>query len=631
MKLKKDIKIIVTLGPATKQKQDLQRIKEKGVDFVRVNMSHSPLEEFQYFMGLAKEVGVPFIVDTEGSQIRMGFVENGKIKLEENQIIRLCGDEIVGNKNEITLKPKIALSYFTEGDLIYVDFDTVVLQVVEVSTISKGYIVVRVVVGGLLGSNKGAVVDSLNSKKFNLPVLTDKDYKAITLGLKAGVKHIAVSFVRSAADVKKVREVTKNKMKIISKVECLDALHNLDEIIKASDFILIDRGDLSKEISLEKIPFAQKFILKKAKQYKREVFIATNLLETMVNSAKPTRAEANDVINSIVDGAAGLTLAAETAIGKYPMECIDVLNSLIKHSQMVISPINEKKSRDYLLDPLVFSSLVEPHGGKLVNRVLNDIPSKTYLNSLKKIKINDEQYMDVEQIALGVFGPLEGFMIQRDFLSVLKNMRLAANGVVWPLPIVLDVDSDEAKKIKIGEDIALIDSKNNIVAVMRVEDKYTFDKEMVMKKVYGTLDNAHPGVRHIKAMKPVLIGGKIDLIKRRDSLIKRYELTPLQTRKLFEEKHWINVVGFHTRNVIHMGHEFVQISVLKKEHCDGLFVHPAVGSKKAGDFASQYIMKSYEIMLERFYPAGRVALGAFASYSRYGGPREAVFTAKFWV
>lgn len=627
MKLTTDIKTIITVGPATKNRKDLLRLKAKGVDFIRVNMSHSSLEDFIYFVNLAKEVGLPFIIDTEGSQIRTGFINNGKAEFKEGSFIKLYKDNgAVGNNEILFIKPKEVISQLQEGDLVYVDFDSLVLRVTDVSSLSSGYITTQVITGGFLGSNKAVVIDPVIYKEFNLPVLSTKDKQAIALGLREGLKHIAVSFVRRPEDVIKVREETKNSMKIISKIECLDALRNLDEIIKVSDYILVDRGDLSKEISLEKIPYAQKLIIERANYFNKDVFIATNLLETMVKERKPTRAEVNDVVNSIIDGAAGLTLAAETAIGKYPFECVDMLKKLIRHAGKVSDLKSSKKDFSYLFNPLEFSSLVEPHGGKLVNRVLTKVPNEDYLSSLKKIKLDGRKMMDIEQIAIGAYSPLEGFMNKNDFTEVLDNMRLS-NGIVWPLPILLDVSEDTAKKISKEKEVLLVNDFDEVVAILHIDDIYAFNKKELAEKVYGKADKNHPGVFSVNKMNPILIGGKIDLIKRQNSFLKTYELTPSQTRRLFEDRHWSTVAGFHTRNVVHRGHEFMQNFVLENEHCDGLFIHPVIGHKKTGDFKEDYIIKSYQLMFDKFYPSHKVVLGVFSTYSRYAGPREAMFTA----
>jgi ATP sulfurylase len=424
-------------------------------------------------------------------------------------------------------------------------------------------------------------------------------------------------------------------MKIISKVECIDAIEHLDEIIQNSDYILIDRGDLSKEIPLEKIPLTQKIIISRARRHNVGVFVATNLLETMIEKRKPTRAEVQDVVNTILDGAYGLTLAAETAIGKNPMECVNMINKLILHTEKNVNGslpadlenglINKLVCTNYLLENGL-TSIIAPHGGKLVDRVLVDPPGDSVLNLLPKILLDQNKQMDLEQIAFGTYSPLEGFMGQDDFLSVLSNTRLS-NGIVWPLPIVLDVSEDSADQLSVGQIVGLTNELGEEIALLNLSEKYCFDKVNMAKKVYGTVAPDHPGVKMIYEMKPVLLAGNIDLIKRRRSETRAYELTPRQLRRLFDERGWSKVLGFHTRNIPHRGHEFIQLRAMEEENCDGLLVQPVVGKKKPGDFKPEFIIKSYEKIISDFYPMGRVVLAAFSTYSRYAGPREALFTA----
>jgi pyruvate kinase len=632
----RNAKIIVTLGPATNSENDLRVIKEKGVDFVRCNMSHSSLADLERFIHLSKKVGIPFIIDTEGSQIRTGGLEVDVLHFDENDKIIIHADEIVGNHKELSLKPGNILTQLEEGDLIHIDFDTLILRVTDTSTVSSGYITTKAITGGFIGKNKAVVIDPVLGRPFDLPHLSPKDFKSIEIGLREGVNHVAVSFVRSGATIDQVRKVSKNKMEIISKIECVDALNNLDEIIQKSDYLLIDRGDLSKEIPLEKIPFSQKIIIDKARDAHTPVFVATNLLETMVEKKMPTRAEVHDVITTIIDGAAGLTLAAETAIGKYPLDCINMLNKLIGHAEIAMNGyrhgsanigfIKDLADTNYLLDHEISSGLIEPHGGILVNQVMLHLPDEKNLKALPKIHLTQNQLMDVEQLAIGTYSPLTGFMGQEDFKSVLSNMRLT-NGLIWPIPIVLDVPMSVSDRLQVGERVALLDNRDEVIAILHLDEKYSFDIKDTALKMYGTDQGRHPGVRMLEQMNPVLLAGEVSLIRRRESATKAYELTPKQLRRLFNDRGWAYVLGFHTRNVIHKGHEFIQLTAMESEHCDGLLVHPVIGKKKPGDFNPQYIIKAYETMLERFYPKNKVVFATFATFSRYAGPREALFTA----
>ena len=317
-------KIIVTLGPATNTLEAVKKIKNRKVDFLRINMSHSDIDDLKHYIGLSKQARIPFIIDTEGAQIRTGHFSSDTIFYEENNIVKIYSDGRTGNLNEISLKPEGIIEQLKVGDILYIDIDTLALRISNTDFLKKGYIESKIITAGNLGSNKGIVVDTREKRIINLPTLSSKDIQAIELGIREGISYLAASFIRSEKAVDYVREISNNKMKIISKIDCLDALENLDGIILASDYLLIDIGDLSKEIPIEKIPFAQKIILNHAIKQDTPVFLATNLLESMITNRKPTKAEVYNIINTIGDRAFGFTLAAETAIGKYPIACINM-------------------------------------------------------------------------------------------------------------------------------------------------------------------------------------------------------------------------------------------------------------------------------------------------------------------
>lgn len=630
-----NIKVIATLGPAIRTEQDLRKIKDKGVDFVRINMSHSSLENLRYFLELAKKIGLEFIVDTEGSQIRTGRLVKGKIKLKENDAIKIYNREILGDEAGFNLKPDLVVEQLEPGDLIYIDFDAVILRVSDVSTLKDGYIMTKVLSEGDMDSNKAVVIHSGAGRKFILPALSAKDYQSIELGLAYGADYLAVSFVRNRQAVEEARTAGRGRMKIISKIECVEALENLEQITEASDFLLIDRGDLSKEAPLERIPFIQKVIIERARKKNVGVFVATNLLESMILNKKPTRAEIHDIIQTIADGAFGLVLSAETAIGKHPIESINMMKKIISQAELIMESklrpaenwqIKSIVDLPKLADKNISSSLIESHGGRLINRLMSKIPNQDYLNRLPKITLSAERGMDAEQIAIGTFSPLEGFMGQADWQSVLNDWRLA-NGIIWPLPIVLDVSQARADELEIGQPVLLVDQNGQEVAILNLAEKYHYDRKDTALKLYGTDSSLHPGVAAFNKMQAVLLGGKLDLFKRRQTDFKEYELTPAQVRGLFEEKGWAKVVGFHTRNVIHRSHEYIQLQALNNEYCDGLFVHPVIGKKKTGDFQAKYIIASYEKMIKDFYPKNKAIFSVFSTFSRYAGPREAIFTA----
>ena len=210
-------KVIVTLGPSTNTFEKVSMIKSKGVDFVRINMSHSTLEDLNYYINLANKAAIPFIIDTEGSQVRTGDLSSDSIDLKENDIIQLHKQELIGNNKNICIRPWQILDQLMAGDILYVDFDTLVLRISNTSTISDGYINATVISSGILGKNKGIVIDSRTTRKFEIPTLSKKDIEAIQIGLKNDITYVAASFIRNEEAVKYVRNITKGRMKVISK------------------------------------------------------------------------------------------------------------------------------------------------------------------------------------------------------------------------------------------------------------------------------------------------------------------------------------------------------------------------------------------------------------------------------
>ncbi len=264
----------------------------------------------------------------------------------------------------------------------------------------------------------------------------------------------------------------------------------------------------------------------------------------------------------------------------------------------------------------------KPHGGKLVNREIAEHEKEKFIeqaSELPTININEGLAKDVENIAKGVFSPLEGFLLEEDYSNVLHEKRLA-NDLPWTLPIILDAPNDF--KVGIGDTITL-SYENGTLALMYVEEVYKYDKEEFAQKVYGTLDTSHPGVVKVNNMRDRLIGGKIDLINEMKSPFSKYNLRPVETRILFKEKGWRTVVGFQTRNAPHLGHEYVQKTALT--FVDGVFINPVIGKKKKGDFRDEVILEAYDALIKNYYLKDRAVISILPFEMRYAGPREAIF------
>ncbi|MFQ5629973.1 MAG: sulfate adenylyltransferase [bacterium] len=276
-----------------------------------------------------------------------------------------------------------------------------------------------------------------------------------------------------------------------------------------------------------------------------------------------------------------------------------------------------------------------PHGGELVNRILQGEPREVALQratDLKKIELTEVGVSDLEMIANGAMSPLTGYLGREDYEGVIEKMRLQ-DGHVWSLPVTLPVSNETADKIEIGEEVALVEmqSKTNgagghILGVMKVEDKYDYNKEREAQQVYRTTDTAHPGVSRLMKQGDVYLGGEIWLIDRPVSAsFLEYRRDPAETRRIFQERGWKTVVGFQTRNPIHRAHEYIQKCAM--EIVDGLLLHPLVGKTKSDDISADVRMQSYQRLLSDYYPADRVLLSVFPAAMRYAGPREAIFHA----
>lgn len=273
-------------------------------------------------------------------------------------------------------------------------------------------------------------------------------------------------------------------------------------------------------------------------------------------------------------------------------------------------------------------SLIEPHGGKLVNRIVDENTAKNLLEqskSLPQIKLGPREECDLEMLAIGAFSPLKGFAVEEEFSTICNDMKLP-DGLPWPAPVTCTVKESEADKFNVGGKAVLTDENDRPLAILNIKSKYKHDKKLEAETVYKTTDKEHPGVAAVYEQGEICLGGPIDVIKPcYEPQFPEFRLTPAETRTEFGKRGWSTVVAFQTRNPIHRAHEYLTKCSL--EICDGLLIHPLVGKTKSDDIPADVRMKCYRTLIDQYYQTSRVCLSVMPLAMRYAGPREAILHA----
>ena len=332
--IKRKTKIVGTIGPASESKEMLRNLMKAGLDVARINFSHGGYEEnkgkIDNIKAVRDELNLPvaLMLDTKGPEIRTGKQESGdkKVEIKEGTEFTFVNDEIIGNETKTSISYKNLYNEVKPGDKILVDDGSLEFEVQE---IKEKDVLTKALNTGMLGSRKTVNVPGLS---LELPAVSEKDKEDILNGIQADFDYIAASFVRRASDVHEIRKLLDEnggeEIKIISKIESQEGIDNIDEIIEASDGIMVARGDMAVEIPFERVPIVQKSFVKKCNRLGKPVIIATQMLETMMSNPRPTRAEVSDVANAVYDETNAIMLSGECAIGDYPLECIQTMDKI---------------------------------------------------------------------------------------------------------------------------------------------------------------------------------------------------------------------------------------------------------------------------------------------------------------
>lgn len=334
MKTDKKTKIVATVGPATASKEMLLNIINEGVNVIRINFSHGKHEDHHKIVEKVREINkenslhIALLADLQGPKIRIGEIEGGKIEVEKGNEICFTSEQVVGSASKVYMSYSHFANDVNIGEEILIDDGK--LKVKIISTDKKEEVKGVFMNSGVLSSNKGV---NLPETKISLPSLTAKDRKDLEFALKHDIEWIGLSFVRSARDIIELKHIIQDNGKssrVIAKIEKPEAVEEIDDIIDKTDAIMVARGDLGVEIPMEEVPLLQKEIVKKCLRAAKPVIIATQMMESMITSISPTRAEVTDVANAVLDGADAVMLSAETSVGSYPIEVIKAMTKIIE-------------------------------------------------------------------------------------------------------------------------------------------------------------------------------------------------------------------------------------------------------------------------------------------------------------
>jgi pyruvate kinase len=361
-------KIVATMGPASAKKEVLLAMIQAGVNICRLNFSHGKAQDHKAVIDTIREINAEYktnvgiLADLQGPKIRIGLVKDGGIHLVNGTRINITTHELIGDDNQIYITYETFPQDVQPDEIILLDDGKIQMRVIE--TNRKDTVVCEIVHGGILTSRKGV---NLPNTKVSIPSLTEEDLENLKYALDWDVDWVGLSFVRTGQDILELKNIIAQSgkaAKVIAKVEKPEAIDNIDEIIAATDGVMVARGDLGVEMPLEEVPLLQKMIARKCREASKPVIVATQMLESMITTPRPTRAEVNDVANSVLDGADAVMLSGETSVGEFPVIVIETMAKIIRNVEDLGYPFNANKeansdinSVDYLSDAVCGSAV----------------------------------------------------------------------------------------------------------------------------------------------------------------------------------------------------------------------------------------------------------------------------------
>ena len=442
-------KVIVTLGPASNSKDIILQMINEGVDVFRLNFSHSTKDEHLRLINIIKKLNlelgtnVSILADLQGPKLRVGEVEDDLLNLEEGDIITFVTEKCLGTKGHLYMSYQEFPKDVNPGETILIDDGKIKLEVTE--TNKNDIVKAKVIYGGPISSKKGV---NLPDTKVSLPCLSEIDISNAFFALEHDVDWLGLSFVRKASDVLELKNLIKKKNShagVIAKIEKPEALKEIDQIIDIADGVMVARGDLGVEVPFDEVPLIQKLIVGKCNLRSKPVIIATQMMESMITNFRPTRAEANDVANAVLDGADALMLSGETSIGKYPLETITSMQSIIAYTENHGDPFNkqytpEEDTSTFLADSICSNAsqlaqqvkanaiVVFTHSGYTAIRISSHRPkAKIYAFTSKKKLLNKiSMVWGIQPFYLSGYNDLDKAI--QESIEMLKDKKLLTKG-----------------------------------------------------------------------------------------------------------------------------------------------------------------------------------------------------------